>query len=121
MTPFDLINAAFEGAASAFILLNVRQVWRAKRADGVHWAAVGFFTAWGLWNLAYYPALGQWFSAAAGACVCVVNFVYLFLVWKYRSRRSSTPHTMRPTTRKHYVEPLKAHEVPDIKPNEIAL
>ncbi len=50
----------------------------------MYWPATGFFAAWGLWNLLYYPALGQWFSFAAGVLLCFGNCVWVGHVLYYR-------------------------------------
>jgi hypothetical protein len=40
-------------------------------------AATAFFAAWGLWNLYYYPHLGQWASWAGGVAVVTTNTAYV--------------------------------------------
>lgn len=81
----DLINASFEGLAGVVSLTNVRALWRAKRIQGVHWGPTTFFTAWGLWNLFYYPHLGQWASFVGGLSIVLVNAMWLALVWRFRA------------------------------------
>ncbi len=82
MTP-DLINAVFEGLGGFIILLNVKRIRKDKMVRGFDWRVMAFFTLWGLWNLFYYPHLGQWFSFAAGAWLVIVNAVYLSLMIYY--------------------------------------
>lgn len=79
----DIINGAFELFGGALTLLNVRQILRDRRIAGVHWLPTGFFTAWGLWNLYFYPSLGQWFSFAGGCVIVIVNLWWLFLIARY--------------------------------------
>lgn len=86
MTP-DLINGLFELGGALTLCLNVRALWRDRGISGVHWGPVAFFSAWGVWNLFYYPSLGQRFSFAGGVCVVTVNLVWLgLLTWLTRDR-----------------------------------
>lgn len=82
MTP-DVFNGLFELAGACLLSLNVRQVWRDKVVRGVHWGATTFFTAWGFWNLFYYPSLDQWWSFAGGCAIVTVNAVWLALMLWY--------------------------------------
>jgi hypothetical protein len=85
VTP-DVFNALFEGVGGAMLWLNVRALYRAKRFAGVSVAPTSFFAAWGLWNLFYYPHLGQWWSFWGGVNICVANLVWLAQM-VYYSRR----------------------------------
>lgn len=80
----DLVNATFELSGSFFVALSVVATWRAKRTEGIDLRTVGFFASWGLWNLYYYPSLGQWWSFAGGVAVCAANFTWLALIVYYR-------------------------------------
>jgi len=82
----DLVNGLFELGGAAFICLNVRQILIDKAVRGVHWLPTLFFTAWGFWNLYYYPSLDQWWSFAGGLAIVTVNAVWLALVAKYWRR-----------------------------------
>ena len=79
----DVINGVFELGGAIITTMNVRQIFFDKEVKGVHWSPFVFFTAWGLWNLYYYPVLGQWFSFAAGALLVGVNCVFLYGLWRY--------------------------------------
>ncbi|KKL71436.1 hypothetical protein LCGC14_2094960, partial [marine sediment metagenome] len=46
-----------------------------------------FFTAWGYWNMFYYPHLGQWFSFFGGFAIVFVNTVWIVLAITYTGRR----------------------------------
>lgn len=81
----DFINAGFEFGAGAFALLNIRRVLVDKKVHGVSKIATAFFVAWGLWNLYYYPSLGQWASFAGGLVITGINAVWLALMWRYRN------------------------------------
>jgi hypothetical protein len=50
---------------------------------GVHWIPTGFFTAWGFWNLYYYPHLDQWLSFFGGLFIVAGNFSWLILMVMY--------------------------------------
>lgn len=82
----DFINGAFELLGGAMILNHCRAVLRDKAVAGVSIASTGFFGAWGLWNLFYYPHLGQWWSTAGGAVIVAANFAWVSLLLKYRGR-----------------------------------
>lgn len=82
----DYVNGAFELLGSITLWLNVVVLYRAKAIRGVHWGATAFFTCWGVWNLFYYPALGQWWSFAGGLSVMAANGTWLGLALRYRSR-----------------------------------
>lgn len=82
MTP-DIINALFEFTGAYLTWQNFRRVRRDQGYAGIYWPAVAFFLGWGLWNLFYYPHLGQWWSAAAGAALCITNFCWLGAMWWY--------------------------------------
>jgi len=78
----DMINGLFELIGSGFLVLNVLKLRQDKEVKGVSWVAVGFFFLWGLWNLFYYPSLGQYYSFAGGCCIATVNAVWLvMLIW----------------------------------------
>lgn len=86
MSFFDFINGTFEALGGFFLLLNVRKLYRVKVVGGVDWRSTAFFTAWGCWNLAFYPSLGQWLSFAGGLFLVIVNFIWLcqiaFYTWR---------------------------------------
>ena len=86
MTP-DHFNACFEGGGAVIQFLNVRQLLRDKTVRGVHWLPLAFWTAWGFWNVFYYPAIGQWWSFAGGFAVVTCNAVNLGLMWLYWPRK----------------------------------
>lgn len=87
MSP-DLINALFEFGGALAISLSVVRAIRERLIAGVSFAHVTFFTAWGLWNLFYYPHLDQLWSFAAGVLLTIVNAVYLVLWIKFHKRKS---------------------------------
>lgn len=83
MSP-DLLNALFEATGAAFMVPNVRRLLRDQSIRGVYWPAQIFFTSWGVWNLYFYPAVGQPLSFAAGAVLALANGIWVILAIKYR-------------------------------------
>ena len=79
----DLINAAFECLGAGFIGLSIQDLHIRKQVAGVSPWHAGFFTAWGWWNLCYYPALGQWCSFAGGLLIVTLNTIWLLLLVRY--------------------------------------
>src|SRR5690349_13610183 len=86
----DLVNGLFEAIGAACVLMNVRALLRDRHIAGVHWAPTVFFTAWGAWNVVYYPTLDQWFSTAGGSLLLLANLWWIFLVWRFRPRAIGT-------------------------------
>lgn len=80
----DLFNGLFELCGAAFIGLHIRQILKDKSIKGVSIPATMFFTAWGFWNLFYYPHLGQWLSFAGGIAIVTANVVWISLMLRYR-------------------------------------
>jgi hypothetical protein len=79
----DAVNGLFETIGAVCIFANIRALLRDKQVRGVYWPATAFFWAWGIWNLWFYPSLGQWFSFAGGLLICACNFVWLALALTY--------------------------------------
>jgi hypothetical protein len=84
MSAADLVNGSFELLAGLFSLNNCRATYKAKRVVGVSPVSTAFFTAWGFWNLYYYPALGQWLSFYGGLSIVLANMLWLYLMIHYR-------------------------------------
>jgi hypothetical protein len=83
----DLINAAFELGAGVAQLINCGRLYKDKEVKGVNVSVTAFFGAWGLWNLYYYPFLGQFFSFGAGILICLANFAWVGLAIYYHKNR----------------------------------
>lgn len=90
MTP-DQINAVFEFLSAVFISMNVRRLYRDKKVAGVSLWPTAFFTSWCVWNLYFYPALGQWWSFGAGILIGLVNATWLTLAVYYNGKKSVSP------------------------------
>lgn len=79
----DLINGTFELLGAPFIWLSIFNLLKTKKVNGVSWINVAFFTAWGYWNLFYYPHLGQWLSMFGGIAVVISNSIWVWFLIKY--------------------------------------
>lgn len=79
----DLINGLFEAFAGIFVLNHCRVLRRDRAVAGVSIGSVAFFTAWGVWNLFYYPTLGQSLSFIGGLFVVVANGLYVGMLLSY--------------------------------------
>ena len=75
----DLINGGFEMVGALFTWRNFLELHRTRELRGVYWPTTAFFSAWGLWNLLYYPALGQWASLAGGIALVAGNVAWVVL------------------------------------------
>lgn len=84
MTIPDLINGAFELGGGLLILNHCRAVLRDKAVAGVSILSTAIFTAWGFWNLYYYPHLDQWASFVGGLLIVTANCLWVGLMLKYR-------------------------------------
>jgi len=79
----DIINGMFELLATPFILFSLVKLYREKVVRGVSFVHVAFFAGWGIWNLYYYPSLGQWASFVGGIGVAVTNVTYALMLVYY--------------------------------------
>lgn len=75
----DLINGLFELLGAVFTWRNFLELRRDRRIAGVYWPTTAFFSAWGLWNLIYYPTLDQWMSFAGGVALVAGNLAWVLL------------------------------------------
>lgn len=80
----DAINGLFELLGGMWVWHNVVVLRRDKMVRGVSWVVQALFTAWGWWNLYYYPHLGQWASFAGGVMMVVANSTWTVLAVRYR-------------------------------------
>jgi hypothetical protein len=79
----DLFNGLFEAIGGLMLWKNVAAIYRDKCVKGVYVPATIFFMAWGVWNLWYYPSLGQWFSFSGGLVIVSANLVWVVLALYY--------------------------------------
>lgn len=83
----DLINGLFEFAGALAGFWNVAVILRQRQVKGFAPLAYIYFTAWGVWNIYYYPVLGQWFSLAGTIAITISNGLFAGLAI-YFSRRN---------------------------------
>lgn len=86
----DLVNGCFELVGGLLSIANIRAIMKDKKVRGMALTPLAFFTAWGYWNVLYYPYLLQWFSFLGGLVVIAVNTVWLVLAIYYTHRERLT-------------------------------
>ena len=86
MSAPDVVNGLFEFFGGALLWMNVAALRRDRTLRGVRVAPTALFAAWGVWNLYYYPHLGQWWSFVGGLSVAAANAVWVALAIRYRVR-----------------------------------
>jgi hypothetical protein len=79
----DIVNGTLEALSGVMVLNHCRVLRADRRVAGVSIASVAFFTFWGVWNLFYYPALGQLWSLAGGVVVMAANGLYVAMLLHY--------------------------------------
>jgi len=79
----DNINGLYELLGGLFILMHCIRLYYDKKVRGVSIIAVMFFASWGVWNLYYYPFLGQWCSFLGGIILVLMNFLWISLMLYY--------------------------------------
>lgn len=79
----DTINGLFELVGGAVYWFNVRKLLKDKQVRGVHWSVQAFFSMWGVWNLYYYPTLGQYWSFVGGVFLLAGNATWTALAIYY--------------------------------------
>ena len=80
----DICNGLFEAIGGLLILNHCRAVLRDKAVAGVSIFSTAVFGVWGVWNLYYYPLLGQWCSFTGGLVIVAANAMWIGLMLKYR-------------------------------------
>ena len=83
MTIPDVVNGLFEFGGSLVLWGNVHRIYKDKGYAGVTSAATLFFSAWGYWNLYYYPSLEQWASFFGGISIVAANTAWFVLMMRY--------------------------------------
>ena len=83
----DLVNGAFEAFGSLFILNHCRALYQSRQADGVSLLSTAFFSAWGFWNIFYYPHLDQMISFYGGLAIASANLVWIYLIVTIRREK----------------------------------
>lgn len=73
----DAFNGFFECFGGFLVWLNVRAVFRDKGYAGVRPSIVMFFLGWSIWDIYYYPHLGQWWSFWGGVSIMTANIAWI--------------------------------------------
>jgi len=87
----DVVNGTFEIVGGLLCWLNVHKIAKEKYFAGIHWPVQAFFSVWGLWNLFYYPMLGQWVSFVGGLFLFVGNTAWVAFAVYYSKGTAMTP------------------------------
>lgn len=85
----DIINGLFELFGAYFTWVNAWKLYQDRDIKGVYWPATGFFAAWGLWNLYYYPSLGQWASFFGGCVLVLGNIAWVSMAIRLKITRAT--------------------------------
>ncbi len=80
----DLMNGFFELGGALFVLNHSRVLYLDKTVKGVSLVSLIYFLAWGIWNLIYYPSLGQFWSFVGGIGLVVANLIWITLFVYYK-------------------------------------
>lgn len=80
----DLVNGCFEAFGGLFVLNHCRVLYKDKAVRGISVLSTVFFLSWGIWNLYYYPHLGQWLSFAGGLFIVIANVLWCYLLIYYK-------------------------------------
>lgn len=80
----DLVNGIIEFVGGCFLWLNVWRITKDKDIKGIHWGSVMFWTAFGSWNIYYYPSINQWFSFYGSIFVFLGNTTWVILCFYYK-------------------------------------
>jgi len=79
----DLINGGFEMGTGLAAWHGAWCLYRDKRMLGFSKFIMPWVTAWGFWNLYYYPHLAQWLSFIGGVVVVSGNALFVALMLNY--------------------------------------
>ena len=85
----DLFNGAFELLGGCLVWMNSVRLYRDKQVRGVYLPATVIFSAWGLWNLYYYPSLSQWASFAGGVVMVIGNWTWVAMAIYYKRKEAN--------------------------------
>jgi len=91
----DIVNGFFECIGGIMMFLNCYKIWKDKQVKGVSIFATGFFTAWGYWNLYYYPSLNQWMSFVGGLFIVLGNTIWVSLAMYYMRKNKKTEEDLK--------------------------
>ena len=80
----DKVNGLYELIGGFFVFLHCLQLWKDKSVKGVNVTSFIYFASWGVWNLFYYPHLGQIWSFLGGCHIVFWNIIWIGLALFYR-------------------------------------
>ena len=80
----DILNAIFELIGAVFTIVSIKKLLIDKQVRGVYWPVWIFYTAWGIWNLYYYPSVDCPYSFWSGVFMVITNIIWVSLAFKYR-------------------------------------
>lgn len=72
----DKVNAAFVLAAVVLAALDIAQIRRDRRLDGMHALTACLLTIWPLWDMYYYAHLGQLTSLLVCSALATLRIVW---------------------------------------------
>jgi len=89
MQHLDIINGSFEILGAFLCWKNAYILHKEKETKGVYWPTSAFFTIWGIWNIYYYPNLGQWLSFIGGIFLVSGNLAWTLqaIYYKYIKKK----------------------------------
>jgi len=83
----DYINGSFGIVCGLALFVNCLCLYRDKCMHGVSWMPTLYLTAWGYWNLYYFPCLNQWFSFAGACLMATANTLWLSMMLYYEAKK----------------------------------
>ena len=83
----DKINGTYELIGGLFVFLHCWKLFKDKSVKGVSVKSFVFFASWGVWNLYYYPHLGQMWSFIGGCHIVFWNIVWICLAVYYKKKQ----------------------------------
>jgi hypothetical protein len=85
----DQINGLFELVGSLFILNHCWTLFCDKIVKGVSLMSTFYFFSWGIWNLFWYPSLGQPYSFYGGIAIMIANVIWIAMMIYYKIKNFS--------------------------------
>lgn len=80
----DIINGCFEFAGAFVVLNHIRVLLKERAVAGVSVLSTFLFNLWGMWNVFYYPYLGQTVSFYGGLSLAIINAYYVYLLMRFK-------------------------------------
>ena len=80
----DQFNGLLELGGSLFIFNHCAALYRDKILKGVSLISTVYFFGWGVWNLFWYPSLGQPYSFYGGIAIMLANITWIAMMCYYK-------------------------------------